>query len=71
MPKIIGNPTELTTKLSNKGVEVNYENGSDIVINSTQTTVTKNITITNNTSNKVDYVLTFEDVINNVTIYVP
>jgi surface protein len=67
VPKIIGNPTELTTKLSNKGVEVNYENGSEIVINNTQTTVTKNITIKNNTANPVDYLITFEDVINNIT----
>ena len=35
VPKIVGNPTELTTKLSNKGIEVNYINGSDIIINST------------------------------------
>ncbi|NLA33220.1 MAG: BspA family leucine-rich repeat surface protein, partial [Mollicutes bacterium] len=63
----VGNPTELTTKLSNRGVEVNYENGSDIVINNTQTTLTKNIIIKNSTSNKVDYQLTFNDVINNIT----
>ncbi|NLA33200.1 MAG: hypothetical protein GX864_04620, partial [Mollicutes bacterium] len=67
VPKITGNPTELTTKLSNRGIEVNYLNGSDIVINSTQTTVTKNITIKNNTSEPIDYAIRFNDVINNLT----
>ena len=66
VPKITGNPTELTTKLSNRGVEVNYENGSNLLIDSSNTTVTKNITIKNNNATAVDYLLYFYDVNNSL-----
>ena len=63
-PTIIDNQVSSTTKISNKNIEANYINGSDILIDSTHTSITKNITIKNNNVSTVDYVLNFSDVIN-------
>lgn len=66
VPQIQGVPTTNTTAFSNKNIEVNYIDGADILIDSTHPTVTKNITITNNTANEIDYFIKFSDIQNNL-----
>ena len=63
VPNIIGNSSSDSLSMSNKNIEINYVNGSNILIDSTHTSVTKHITIKNN-SDSVDYLLNFFDITN-------
>lgn len=64
VPNIIGIPTTNTTTFSNKGIEVNYVNGSDILIDSNQTSVTKTLVLRNISSVNKKYYLSFDNLTN-------
>ena len=64
VPITIFNQTLSTTRFSNRNVEINYSNGSNLLIDSSNISVTKNITIINNSLSSINYLLYFYDVNN-------
>ena len=67
VPEFIGNQTVSTTQFSNRNVEVNYPIGTSLLIDSTHTSVTRNITMKNNSASSINYLVYFYDVNNTLT----